>query len=100
VYDTSGLNELHPIDWEMRRFFTPESVAKGNLVYRPVRGVKQLVRVAGYQETMRSAEPASAENRDNHMLKLEYEAKAAARPADAFFFVTKHVINRRGPAKR
>jgi hypothetical protein len=94
-YDTSGLNELHPIDWEMRRFFTPESVAKGNLVYRPVRGVKQLVRVAGYEETMRSVEPASAENRGSQMLKLEYQAKAAARPADAFFFVTKHVINQR-----
>jgi hypothetical protein len=51
--------------------------------------LRQLVRVAGYEETMRTAQPMRD---DNSMLSLAYEAKEALRPADAFFFVSKYVI--------
>jgi len=97
VYDTDAVGqELHGIDADMQPFFTDDSLTHGELVYRPVRGMKRSVKVAGYEETMRTdAALDSRQKRDAQAEMIMYEAKEAARPADAFLFVSKHVVDRR-----
>jgi hypothetical protein len=97
IYDVDEVGqELHGIDPDMQPLFTEDSLSDGGLLYRPVRGMKQAVRVAGYEETMRTdAALISSQNRLAEDKMILYEAKEAAHPADAFLFVSKHVIDRR-----
>jgi hypothetical protein len=46
--------DLHEVDCDLARFFTPESVEGNTLIYRPVTGVEQNVVVTGYEETVRT----------------------------------------------
>lgn len=97
IYDADPQGQdLHGIDADMQPYFTEESFREGELVYRQVRGMKQSVKVAGYEETMRTdAALDSPQKQAGPGAMIVYEAKEAARPADAFLFVSKHVIDRR-----
>lgn len=53
--------ELHEVDGELARYFTPESVDGHTLIYRPVTGVQQNLVVTGYEETVRSRIPGQHE---------------------------------------
>jgi hypothetical protein len=91
--DEAG-QEVSDADADMRMYFTPESIRDGNLVYRSVRGMKQVIKVAGYRETMRTSGQSLVDEKDPVARSVEYEEKAPQRPVDAFMFVTKHLIDR------
>jgi len=88
-------SELHDVDADMRRFFTPSSFSGRRFVYRPVSKVKQRVKVAGYEETMRTESEARDFETDDDFPVLVYQARQKEREADAFLFVTKYVIRRK-----
>ena len=73
--------ELHQVDGELVRFFTPESVEGHMLVYRPVTGVQQNLVVTGYEETVRSRIPGQYEE----TVAPETEENAAADAKDETF---------------
>lgn len=96
--------ELHSVDLDMKQFFTKKSVKDSSFVYRPATGIRQVLRVRGYGETMRSALP---ENFDALGEEQEEEAEdsggdvvaySMAEPKyqiDPFFFMSKHVVRRK-----
>ncbi len=94
--------ELHQIDHDMVKFFTPDSVVGSSLVYRPVIGIRQGLVVKGYEETVQSAMPeklrspfdADVDNLDAEN-RVEYQTVEPKHPIDPFFFVSKHVVRRK-----
>jgi len=96
VYDADAVGQdLHEVDDDMRELFTPESFDGQRMLYRPVRGMKQQLKVEGYEETMRTMSPAlPSGTKELFSPEIMYVAKEAKRPADAFLFVSKHVIDR------
>jgi hypothetical protein len=95
-YDSDANGQfLHEIDPDMRSFFTSDSVSDDGLIYRQVRGMKQTVKVSGYKETMRT-DAALLEDgaRREVVMSVRYEDKESPRPADAFVFVSKYVVDR------
>lgn len=81
--------------------FTPESVRGERLVYRPVRGIKRAVKVAGYEETMRTDtgkpdfDDQTLVRQKDILTEIIYQAKQRKRCSDAFLFVSRYVIDRK-----
>jgi hypothetical protein len=106
--------ELQPVDRDMRRFFTSESVRDEHLIYRPVEDVREKLIVRGYDETVRSMmDPKEKLAASQHALfaneagewsdrrrkrpraapEVEYRVVQPKRPIDPYFFLSGYTIH-------
>lgn len=97
VLASANALELHEVDHQLARFFTPESVEDYILIYRPVVGVQQKVTVTGYEETLRTGLSRLPESQSVTETKDEvhYSSKVPKNPIDPFFFLSNYTIRRK-----
>lgn len=91
--------EMHEVDADMLKFFTPESVVGKTLQYRPTTGIRQELTVTGYEETLISVRSESfySPKMPDAVDRVHYTTRIPKNPIDPFFFLSSYVIRPKRP---
>lgn len=94
VLDEDHPLEMHEVDKDLIKYFTPESVESGHLVFRPVRGVRHDLEIEGYEETMRSRLLESSDERGwiSQDERVQYSAQHPKNEIDPFFYLSRFTV--------
>lgn len=91
----SGGREWHEVPDEFWRCFTAESVDDGRLIYRAVTGLRQIIRIEGYEDTMRPIGEQFNSDQRVGGAEMLFTGVEPELPIQNYFYLTKHVVRRR-----
>jgi hypothetical protein len=99
VLESAAPLEMHEADADMLRFFTNQSLDAQTLLYRPATGIRQELRVTGYEETLRAALPRRFRTQEvpDAAERVQYTMSIPENPIDSFLFLSSYVIRPRQP---
>ncbi|WP_339747967.1 hypothetical protein [uncultured Rubinisphaera sp.] len=96
--------EMHQVEKEIAKYFTPESIDNGKLVYRPALKVYQRLSLEGYEETMMtklSQKPPqrklfqAEDELPDEVEPIRYLVRPTENEIEPFLFLSRHVIRER-----